>query len=293
VSLSQRNDWAHGIDNPALAWQIEGAPPWLGGTLQDRQALAHLAVGQDRPHFSITLDIAVSGQAGAQPTDAELSALRLVSLSMDQSYQPVTILPPDMSQDVLHVLGQSPAAGLTWETWLDPRTHAEHTNVTAGTIRYTDVSDGQRVLRLDLATGRYMWLAPSAAGDPTGLSSDLQQFFYDANTAVRYGLLWNLGTRVYQGHPVDALYLVNAPWPTYVYVDPASRKIIAARVDYSSTTTPGGPGATSPLTPAGGCMRYTLVEFVAPAAVDARLFATTPFPGYQPGAVPATATTCS
>ena len=295
--LTVRNDWAGGTVNPSLSWQLAGDAPWRPGTLQDR--LGDWSIGQDRAGFSTTL--AVRGDStfvsygrfvGAIPTDTDLTTLRLVSLSMDLPYLPLTIQPPSFSSAVLHYTAYSTsgAGRMTWQVYLDPIHNREWADVTSGTIHYTDISDGTHVLRLDQARGVYAYLPISQASDPRSLQPQASALFMDANTALTHGALWNIGETRQQNRTVLALYLVAAPYPTYVYLDPATLQVIGGRVDYESHDHPGGPQSTSQLSPLDGCpdLNYVSVELMPSAPAGQFNLATN---GYTLGA-PAPTVSC-
>lgn len=296
-SLEIRNDWAGGANSPTLSWQLSGQAPWRPGTLQDQPS--DWTIGQNRGGFSITLGMSGASTSvqygrfvGMFPTDAEISALRLVSLSMDWPYQPLAIQPPDFSSSVLHYIAWSMNGPMhiTWEVYVDPIHHQAWTDMTAGAIHYTDISDGTRVLRLDRTHNTYAYIPENQAGDPAALQPQAHAFFMDANTAQAHGALWNIGEVPWQNQDVIALNLVTAPHPTYLYVNPTSLQVVGASVDDSSPIRPGGPQATSQLSPLGSCPEVNYMTIALMPAAPAGLFdmATN---GYSPG-IPAPTVSC-
>lgn len=296
-SLGVRNDWADGTISPILSWQLPKLAPWRLGTLQDRPG--DWTIGQDSGGFSVTVGINGASTSvqygrfvGTVPTDAEVSTLRLVSLSMNLPYRPLTIQPPDFSSEVVHYVAWSMngPARITWDVYFDPAHNWTWTDVVSGTTHYTDISDGTRVLRLDWTRHTYASISVSQAGDPGALQPQARAFFLDADTAEAHGALWNIGEKTWQNQRVVALYLVTAPYPTYLYVDPVSVQTVGASVEYGSVDHPGSSQATSQLSPLDGCpdLSYTTIMLL-PAAPTGRFAMTTN--GFSPGA-PAPTVSC-
>lgn len=285
LPLASRNDWGQPPPEPSLSWQVPGATPWRPGTLQDAADLSHWAVGQDRAGFSITLDVAGRGGATGAPTDVERNVLRLISLSMDLPYTALTVTPPNFASTEVQFTAQSSHNGVTWNVLMAPG-NLEKVTVTGPAAQYTDVDNGTSVLRLALNTRTYATLPAAAAADPS-MSAETQQFFLDANTFLSYGELWPLpGAITFDGAAAQRLFLVGAPYPTYVYVETTSQRVLGASVDYGSPLRPGGPGASSLLTPATGCLRYLQLAFHPWSASQSGGFQLTPPPNYTAGSVP-------
>lgn len=288
ISLAQRNDWGIAPAQPALSWQVPGANPWRPGTFQDPTDLGRWAVGQDRDGYSITLDVAAKSGNHDQPSDIEENALRLISLSMDQPYVALTVTPPDLATTLVSFTARSSVTGgITWDAQVAPG-NLENVRTTGPAGQYTDISNGTTVLRLDPASRTYATLTASAAADPT-FGTDPQQLFLDANTYLSYGELWPLsGNVTFDGKSAERLFLVGAPYATYVYVQTPSLRILGATVDYSSPLRPGGPGASSKLTPAAGCPNFVKIMFRPWTQTQAQsdTFRLTPRKDYRPGAPP-------
>lgn len=286
LPLEARNDWAIAPAEPGLSWQIPGANAWRPGTLQDRVDLGRWAVGQDRTNYSITLDVASTAPTATdQPSDVETNALRLISLSMDVPYAALTVTPPNFASTAVRFTARSFEKRVTWDALVAPN-GLEKVTVIGGSSQYSDVSNGTTVLRLDTAAHVYATLPVAAAADPT-FSAETQQFFLDANTALSYGQLWPLtGTVMFDGVPAEPLFLVGAPHPTYIYVQTSTLRVLGASVDYGSPVQPGGPDATSKLTPSSGCPAYVQISFQPWNGVTGSDFSMTPPPDYSPGDVP-------
>lgn len=283
VSLQQRNDWGIALAQPALSWQVPGASPWRPGTFQDPADLGRWAVGQDRDGFSITLDVAAKGSDNGQPSDIETNVLRLISLSMDLPYVALTVTPPNFATTLVHFMAHSSASGgVTWDGMAAP---GGRLNVTTSgpSGQYIDVSNGASAIRLDTSAHTYATLAATATGDPA-FNAGPQQLFLDVNTYLSYGALWPLpGGVTFEGKPAERLFLVGAPYATYVYVQTPSLQVLGATVDYSSPQRPGGPGATSKLTPPSGCPNYASVSFAPWTQSQSDAFQLVPPPGYSAG----------
>lgn len=285
VPLAARNDWGLPPPEPGLSWQVPGAAPWRPGTLQDAADLGRWAVGQDRAGYSITLDVAGTAPDNGQPSDVERNALRLISLSLDLPYTALTVAPPNFAATAVRLTARSLTGGVTWDGLVAPG-NLEKLTVTGPAGQYTDVSNGTTALRLDPSARTYATLPVAAASD-LSFSAESQQFFLDANTALSYGELWPLpGTVTFGGVAAQRLFLVGAPYPTYVYVETPSLRVLGASVEYDSPMRPGGDGASSQLTPAGGCPSYVRVAFQSWSASQSGEFSTTPPQGYTPGSVP-------
>lgn len=303
LPLDKRDDFVVGArGDPGmteLAWSL-GQHQWVQGMVQG--APANCAVGESRSGLSIAVDVA--SPAGDSVCDtsnyAEINVLRLTSLALDAPYAPLTVLAPDSAHTVLHFIAyQQVPKGYSWDVYADPLN--QRTSITVldpnGVRLYTDLigTDGG-VTRIDLKTKHYQILPSSAAaGEPAPLITSAATFFATANTLLASGELWNMGltqsptelagvTRAY------ALVLVDAPYPTTIYVAPATGQVLGASVDYQSSVHPGGAQASSKLSPANICPSYALIQYLPPSAVPASAF-TSPT-GYTQAAVTITPVTC-
>lgn len=293
LALAARTDYTMGTPNAALAWQA-GASPWRAGQYLPQPD--HMAVGQDRKTFSISLDIGIQPVAGGaraeQARQAAVAVLRLVSLSLDAPYQFVQVTAPETSASVLHYIAHSAstAGPAMWDAYVDAAHSRERLSVTSahGQPLYTDFITGDTALRLSPADKTYQRMTTEAAGGLAALPTDVVTFFDGANSLLADGELWNLGLQKLGARQVYTLALVGAPHPTTVYVDAKTQRIVAARVDETSSAQPGGPTASSRLSPAGGCPSYSLIEYLDPAQAPAGIFDTPVLASYHPGAAIAT-----
>lgn len=289
VPLASRNDWGLPPPEPGLSWQLPGANPWRPGTLQDTAELGRWAVGQDRTGYSITLDVAGTSADPGGPSDVERNALRLISLSMDLPYEALTVTPPNFATTEVQFMARSLASGVSWSGVVAPG-GLEKVAATGPGGQYTDVSNGTTTLRTDTASGTYATMPAGTAQDLT-FSTETQQFFLDANTSLSYGELWPLpGTTTFGGVSARRLFLVGAPYATYVYVATPTPRLLGASVDYSLPMRPGGAGASSQLTPASGCPSYAQVLFQPWSAGRSGEFSVTTPKGYVAGSTPRSVT---
>ncbi|WIG58450.1 MAG: hypothetical protein OJF49_001196 [Ktedonobacterales bacterium] len=301
LMLLQRGDYLpDGPSRPDRTWSL-GQYQWTSGASRIATGNAqHWAVGEDRSGaLSITLDVGAQPDAAASDVssaqDKATNVLRLTSLSIDAPYQPLTVQPPDTTQNVLHfVAREQTAQGLmTWEVYSDPTQHVQRvTAARNGATVYTDVVTASAALRLDPAARTYQSLPSAAvAGEPLALRDDAATFLLSVNSYLANGELWNMGLGKQGGARVYQLVLVGAPYPTEVYVDAGSRRVVGAEVNYSADFAPGTPSASSHLTPLSACPSYTLIQYLSPsdASIPADVFATQPPSKYAQSAnMPAT-----
>ncbi len=301
LPLDNRGDFiAGGYSDPALTWNL-GPYQWMPGLVEG--APYRCAVGEARPGLSISVDVTsqVSGSACDTNNYAEINVLRLASLSLDAPYAPLTVRAPDSAGTVLHFRAyKSVPSGYSWDVYVDPM--RQRTSITvsdpSGTRLYTDLIANGSLTRIDLKAKRYETLCACQAGnEPRQLTDGVVTFFATANTLLGSGELWNMGLTGVPKEMVGVaraykLVLVSAPYPTVIYVDLSTKQILGAQVDYVGMQHPGGPAASSRLSPAGACPSYSQVQFEVPSAVPAGTFAFTPSVGYIQGTVTAPTVTC-
>jgi hypothetical protein len=263
LRLDKRGDFIQGgYSDPALTWSL-GSYQWVPGLVAG--APARCAIGESRRGLSIAVDVAsqVSGGACDNSNFTEINVLRLTALSLDAPYAPLTVRAPDSTHAVLHFIAyKSVPDGPSWDVYVDPM--QQRTSITAlaadGTRLYTDlIAPSGGVTRIDLRAQRYQQLSNAAAavaGEPAQLTTSVTTFLTTANTLLGSGELWNMGlTNAPKGlmgvTHTYALALVDAPYPTVIYVDPGTMQVLGAQVDYQSGEHPGGTHALSKLTPAG------------------------------------------
>lgn len=294
LPLTARSDFlSAGPANPALTWSV-GQYQWSSGDLPSQNQ--RCAVGEDRGDYSVVLDVGM--QSPGLPCDSSdnakaINVLRLASLSLGVQYQPFSALPPDLTTSVLHFRASAaPGAGASWEVYADPAHHRISVTVRDehGQVVYVDHISGSGVTRLDPAARTYATLAGGAGslGEPTALPGDVIAFFNSVNAFLSAGELWKLGPDAADPAHRVRLALVGAPYPTTLYVDPVSRRVVGAVVDYGASTRPGGPNATSRLTQATRCPpAFATIDFLASGKAPASVFDFSTS-GYAPGRVPQT-----
>lgn len=273
----------------ALSWQI-GDYPWRPLVPDARTEEPRIAVGQQRARVSIALEVPVP--PGANGTVDAQGILRITALSMDRSFNFVTVKPAQTDGRIIHFKAAArdrtgqPAWGVeVYETSDGSRARVRVVDA-AGTTIYTDILDGGGGIRLDERQRLFSTFsgAPDAAlTEATGpLTTNLFRF---ANTLEQHGELWNMGETTYNGQRVWDLRLVNAPSLTHVYVSTATQQVIAVVVDDAAGVQPGGPSAAGHYASKSGCLTYTFIEYLDPARVSGA-FATQPPRDYQAGATP-------
>jgi anti-sigma factor RsiW len=271
---------------PDLRWQV-GAYPWISAVVVDSPD--DPAIEEDRD----VLVLALNGhlRANASLRDAK-SVLRLVSLSLDQPYQPLQVIPAQVADRVLHYTAQlqPPSGGAyTKEVYVYPAQHEQRVELRRadGSGYYTDIAQGDQGIRLDPSGKTYAQLALAQMGGSADLSRDpATQYFFGADSLVRDGVLWNTGLDPNNASQYDLL-LVDAPNITHVYVDTQTKQVVRVVIE-GGDTHPGGPSANSFLVANGGCTRYTLIEYLPSSAASGVTFTTTPPGDYASGGVPQT-----
>lgn len=294
LPLSARSDFlSAGPANPGLTWSL-GQYQWSSGVLPSQNQ--RCAIGADRGGYSVVLDVGM--QSPGLPCDSSdnakaINVLRLASLSLGAQYQPFSALPPDLIASVLHFRASAvPGAGASWDVYADPARH--RTSVTVrddhGAVVYVDHISGSDVTRLDPAAHTYATLAGGAGalGEPVALPGDVIAFFNNVNAFLSAGELWTLGPDTADPAHRVRLALVGAPYPTTLYVDPVSRRVVGAAVDYGASSRPGGPNAASRLTQATACpSAFVTIDFFAAGKAPAGVFDFSTA-GYTVGQVPRT-----
>jgi anti-sigma factor RsiW len=304
LPLDKRGDFAPGgYADATLTWSL-GRYQWLPGLI--RGAPAHCAVGEGRSDISIAVDVTAQEPGSTCDTTnfAAVNVLRLASLSLDAPYLPLTVRTPASTGNVLHYRAyKTVPSGYSWDVYINPA--RQRTRITAldphGTPLYTDLIAGDGSLtRLDPRAKVYQVFdsrAHAASGEPVQLSAGVVTFFATANTLLGSGELWNTGltavssaligvTRAYK------LLLVGAPYPTTVYVDPTTKAIVGATVEYQSSLHPGGGDASSKLTPSGVCPSYSEVQYQVASTIPPGTFDFTAPTDYAPGTVRVAPVTC-
>ena len=276
---------------PQLQWQI-GNTPW-----QQVRADAnpdHMAIEQRRAGVTIALEAPV--RANSPQGAAGQTLLRLISLSMDAQYAIMPAAPDENSARILPLAVQDMVAHYTavaltgdgaiaWrqDVYVAPcaspaqpcQVRAAYSLGANGPMLYTEIASGQRLLHLDQAQKTYTWQPLIPAEQSASLNTTaLPKLFFLGNTYLTTGILWYMGETSYKGQRVYDLLWTNAPNRTHVYVSTATHIVVAMEVDSRAKIKAGGPIAGSG---ARSCLRYTMLEYLAPTdATDALLAQTIP-----------------
>jgi Putative zinc-finger len=302
VPLVERTDYKVQQPNALQTWQIPGAPQWQ--TMVDAGDTGRLVVGEDRVHFSITLDIGLRG-GGLYPISPQapsaLTDLRLTSLSIDSPYQPLRAISVPNNPMVVHfrmqTVGERDGRPYQWDVYWNESTgqsraalYESTSSGALGNLIYIDYLSGGRVVRCTPTNicGAIPQSSTQVANDPFKLGAKVNTFLENLNGFVGEGLLWNLGLSQTEltgyGIGTTALYAlayVSGPYPITVYVYAANLQVatVISQIDLSGSITPGGKDGQSPLTPLGSCaVSYPLLVYLDPHSANL-------FPDLQAGDV--------
>jgi hypothetical protein len=316
VPLVERTDYKAQQLNALQTWQIPGSPQWQ--TMVDAGDTGRLVVGEDRVHFSITLDIGRTGEHLFPPSSQAQNALidlRLTSLSIDSPYRPLmnAISAPNNLMVVhyrMQTVGERAGRPYQWDVYWNESNgegmaalYDSTGSGDLGTLIYTDHLSGGAVARCppDGSCAMIPLNSPQVANDPFQLSAKVQTFLDNINGFVRDAELWNLGLAqtglTGLGIGTTALYAlayVSGPYPITVYVYAATLQVAAviSQINLAGSIYPGSISAQSPLIASlERCARsYPLLVFLDPHSTsipDLRAHNV----GYQPS-MP-TVATCS
>jgi hypothetical protein len=270
---------------PQVKWQI-GNAPWQQVRLDATPK--NTAVAQFRAGVSIALDVSTPA-TGPQAAVGQ-TMLRLISLSMDSRYVAMPLAPDETSTRIVPVpykdmvahysaVALNGTGAVAWRedvyvapcaSAADPCQVREQYSLGAnGPTLYTDIASGQRLLHLDVAQQTYTWQPVLPADQSANLNGTaLPTLFYLGNTYLNSGVLWYLNQAKYNGQPVYDLLWTNAPTRTHVYVSTATHQVVAMSVEKNAKIQDGGPLAG---TGALSCIRYMMIEYIAPnASTDAQ-----------------------
>jgi anti-sigma factor RsiW len=298
VSLVHWTDYLLLGGSLPLAWQLPNKSAWSAASFT--QDPARLAITQGDGALSIGVDVAIQGdgdvsQAGASIQTEAKNVLRLASLSMDSTRRHAPALSaPDTQTGILHYQAQSGSGAnrTLVEAYVDTAHNRAHIAITdaQGKPLYDDFIQGTTDTRYDPqhhVYGRLPTLSTPLGEAP--LDASAAAFFTLANSYVADGELWYLGQISWRGHSVVAQFvLTTASYLTYVYADAASGHILGAEVQYKVAQNIGATGVSSPLSPANGCMSYSLIAYLASAPPNTFI----PPSGYGAGE-PTSAATCA
>jgi hypothetical protein len=290
----------NGYTNPAaqtsgMAWQLSQHPAWRAMT-QVEQA-GWIGVKQARGPVLLLLD--AQPAPGASPDNAAIQ-LRLTSLSLDASYAlpPITISAPPAGSLLRAISTVSGAGGQTWSWDVTSDAGAIQVNSTITApdgSKITQITRSGAGVRLDWNHKVYQTIkGPTLYNPPPG---GVTAIATEANTFLRWGLLWNLGqTNVILPGTRDSirvydLYRVDATLPEHVYADANTGAIVAIFVETGASISPGGPGGVQPYVSTKVCAPYTVTYnwIIFEQRVQSSLFNTTPpssSSGWKSGTVP-------
>ncbi|HET9110455.1 MAG TPA: anti-sigma factor [Ktedonobacterales bacterium] len=280
-----------------LSWSLPSRAGWE--PLAATTCAACLAVGETRQTMQLALD--AHPRAGAT-TDAVAAWLRLVSLSLDAPYQPlsVTLAAPDSSLVLRYLATVSDTQGHAW-SWdvsvVGANGVQQSARAQGGGADVTEIINGGSGARLDNATHTYEPLTPPlpSAQPPRIVTQPLNA----TEEYIAAGELWNLGVgpvTLPDGRMLNAydLYWVNAAQPEHLYADASSGQAVALVVTPSNVQ-PGGPNGVQTFISMTACqpytVTYTFIEYVPQTAQTAALFNTQKPSGWRQGSV-APAFTC-
>lgn len=278
-----------------LAWQIPGYQPWRGVLFVPDGA--RWAVAQSRAAISIAADVSFADQTGADE-QARVTAedvLRLVTLSMDAAPDLSSApLPPDPAATVVHYIAQGIVGGTryVWEAYLDAAGGRGRIDVrdAAGDLLYSDVIAGGALTRYDAGEHVYQRIAAGDYPAEAQIRPGVAAFFAAGNSYVQVGKLWRMGLTQWRGRTLARFALTTAPYLTYLYVDPATLRVVGASVDVGSADQPGTMDGLSQLASASECLSYTLVDYLRPSDVPSGALEAPASSGYVPGRVHGTIT---
>lgn len=273
-------------NDASLSWQLPSHPAWRPAA--PAGALALLAVGQDRGSFTIALDGTLC--AGTSVSDDSIAVLRLISLSMDQPYQPKRVVPIMPAGRVMHVIEQVTDANgaVIWQremySTLDQGTQRIIATRDGVTLYTMDIA-GQAAIQLNDAQQKYYSASASQLGGQIPLpDTGATQIFYGANPLVDRGELWYLGSGTVPTSQVQAwkFALVDGWAPTTIYVDPTSEQVLAVQIGSPRDGQPGGPAAAPKFIASDGCGQYTLIQYLVAQQSPLGALSLRPPTGYHP-----------
>ncbi len=275
-----------------LAWSLPATTGWQA--LGVSACAACLAVGEAQGNIRLALD--AQPRSGASVA-ASAAWLRLVSLSLDTPYLPLTVsLKAPTDAEALHYLAtiaDSQGHLWSWDVSVAGATASQQfSRITGAGVDVSEIINNGAAARLDNLTHTYQPLAPPlpSALPPSGVTQPL----FAPNAFIAAGELWNLGVRQVtlpdgRALRVNDLYWVNAAQPEHLYADAASGQVIALVVTSPSSVHPGGASGDTNFVSTTACppytITYTFITYIAPAQLPARLFDTQQPVGWRQGAV--------
>ncbi len=257
-----------------LAWSLPQYAGW--NQLSSSSCPGCLAVGEAHSEMQLALDVNPRGASSAATAAAWL---RLVSLSLDATYQPLsmTVAGPGSTLAVRYQATVSDSSGASWN-WTVSLNGAsggmQSATVTGPGVNVTEVSRGGQSARLDNVSHTYDALL--AQPQSLQLPQKVTQPLYSADAYLVYGELWNLGAsqlRLPNGASisVDDLYWDDAAQPAHLYVDSTTGQAVALVVSTPSSLSPGGAHGAKNYVSTTACppymVTYTSITYMQPSAL--------------------------
>lgn len=257
-----------------LAWSLPQYAGW--NQLTSSSCKNCLAVGEAHTGMQLTLEANPRGPSSA-PTAA--AWLRLVSLSLDATYQPLsmTVAGPASTLALRYQATVSDASGASWNWTVSLNggsSGMQSATVTGAGVNVTEVANGGQVARFDNVSHTYDAL--TTPPQLFQLPQKVTQPLYSADAYLAYGELWNLGAnqlRLPSGDSlsVDDLYWVDAAQPAHLYVDATTGQAVALVVTTPSNLAPGGPHGAQGYVSTTACSPYTVtytsITYMQPSAL--------------------------
>ncbi|HEX8982418.1 MAG TPA: zf-HC2 domain-containing protein [Ktedonobacterales bacterium] len=257
-----------------LAWSLPQFAGW--NQLNSSTCARCLAVGEAHSGMQLALEVNPR-DASSAPT--AVAWLRLVSLSIDATYQPLsmTVAGPGSALALRYQATVSDSSGVSWSWTVSLKgasSGMQTATVTGAGVNVTDVSNGGQSARLDNVSHTYEAL--SMQPQSLQLPQKVTQPLYSADAYLAYGELWNLGAS--QLHlpngsslGVDDLYWVDAAQPAHVYVDTATGQAVALVVSTPSTFPSSGAHGAKNYVSTTACppytVTYTSIIYMQPSAL--------------------------
>lgn len=264
----------------SLAWSLPNQSGW--SALKPITCASCLAVGESHATMQLALD--AQPRHGASAT-AVAVWLRLVSLSLDATYQPlgVTLTPPDASLALEYRALVSDGHGATWR-WsvttvgaLASQQNATAVGIGNG-VNITEIMNNGSSARRNNTAKVYQSISALPSAQPP---NSVTQTLFAASAFVATGELWNLGNKnvtLPDGRTLSVydLYRVNAAQPEHIYADASTGQVIAQVVDATSSAHPGGESGANAFVSTSACQPYTVtytsIQYVPQSELPASLF---------------------
>jgi hypothetical protein len=283
---------ASGANTSSLTWSLPQSQGWRPLTATACQSC--LAVGETRSAMQLVLDAQPRGSASV----AALAVwLRLVSLSLDLPYRPISVnlAAPDSALALRYQATVADGQGRQWNwdvTIVGSNGSQQYARAVGGGVDVVQIVNGGAGARLDNASHTYQSLPPPfpSAQPPRSVTQPL----YAAGGFVATGELWNLGVgqvKLPDGRTLSVydLYRVNGAQPEHIYADATTGQTLALVVTTPSSERPGGSGGSQTFVSTSACQPYTVtyttIEYVPEKEISPTLFDTQQPAGWGQGTV--------